>query len=56
MCVKMLNPKEDEFIIDPACGSGGFILHTMYHVWDHYLKNRIGSKGICRKISFWDRF
>src|SRR3990172_485802 len=23
MCVKRLDPKEDEFVIDPACGSGG---------------------------------
>lgn len=34
MCVRMLNPKENEYIIDPACGSGGFILHTMYYVWE----------------------
>ncbi|MCL4353211.1 N-6 DNA methylase [Patescibacteria group bacterium] len=34
MCVKMLNPKDGEYVIDPACGSGGFLLHTMYHVWD----------------------
>jgi type I restriction enzyme M protein len=34
MCVKMLNPKEDEFAIDPACGSGGFLLHTMYQIWE----------------------
>lgn len=39
MCVKILNPKEDEYIIDPACGSGGFLLHTMYLVWDNHLKN-----------------
>lgn len=39
MCVKMLNPKQDERIIDPACGSGGFLLHTMYWVWDNYLKS-----------------
>jgi len=39
MCVKMLNPKENEYIIDPACGSGGFLLHTMYWVWDRYLEN-----------------
>jgi len=39
MCVKMLNPKDDEYIIDPACGSGGFLLHTMYWVWDDYLKS-----------------
>ncbi|MBI4653652.1 MAG: N-6 DNA methylase [Nitrospirae bacterium] len=39
MCVKMLNPKKDEYIIDPACGSGGFLLHTMYWVWDNDLKS-----------------
>jgi len=39
MCVKMLNPKQDEHIIDPACGSGGFLLHAMYWVWDNYLKS-----------------
>ncbi len=39
MCVKMLNPRENEYIIDPACGSGGFLLHIMYWVWDSYLEN-----------------
>lgn len=39
MCVKILNPGKDEFIIDPACGSGGFLLHTMYWVWDNHLKS-----------------
>ena len=39
MCVKMLNPKQDEHIVDPACGSGGFLLHAMYWVWDNYLKS-----------------
>lgn len=39
MCVKMLNPKSNEYIIDPACGSGGFLLHSMYWAWDHDLKN-----------------
>lgn len=39
MCVRMLNPKQGEYIIDPACGSGGFLLHTMYWVWDSYLKS-----------------
>ncbi len=32
MCVKMLNPKKDEFVIDTACGSGGFLIHTMKYV------------------------
>jgi|GEM_PF-203843 len=29
MCVRMLNPKDYEYIIDPACGSAGFLLHAM---------------------------
>ena len=29
MVVKMLNPKADEFVIDPACGSAGFLLHSV---------------------------
>jgi len=29
MCVRMLNPKQREYVLDPACGSGGFLLHTM---------------------------
>lgn len=29
MCVRMLNPKRHEFVMDPACGSGGFLLHAM---------------------------
>jgi type I restriction enzyme M protein len=37
MCIKMLNPKANEYVVDPACGSGGFLLHTMYWVWDNYL-------------------
>lgn len=29
MCVRMLNPTQKEHVMDPACGSGGFLLHTM---------------------------
>lgn len=39
MCVKMLTPKKREYVIDPACGSGGFLIHTMDYVWkNHYKK------------------
>jgi type I restriction enzyme M protein len=38
MCVKMLNPKEDESVIDPAAGSAGFTVHTMFYVWQKVLK------------------
>jgi type I restriction enzyme M protein len=37
MCVKMLNPQEHETMIDTACGSAGFPVHTMFHVWRHIL-------------------
>lgn len=33
MCVRMLNPKENEKMIDTACGSSGFPVHTIFHVW-----------------------
>src|SRR3989339_99976 len=39
MAVKMLDPKDDEYIIDPACGSGGFLVHAMRHVWNNALKH-----------------
>lgn len=29
MCVRMLNPKMNEYVLDPSCGSAGFLLHTM---------------------------
>lgn len=31
-CVKILNPKCEEFILDPACGSGGFLFHSLNHI------------------------
>ncbi|MBI2610082.1 N-6 DNA methylase [Candidatus Giovannonibacteria bacterium] len=37
MAVKMLDPKEDEYVIDPAAGSGGFLINTMYWVKDNHL-------------------
>lgn len=34
--VRMLNPSRKEYIIDPACGSAGFLVHTMEYVWNKY--------------------
>lgn len=39
MAVKMINPKNGEYIIDPACGSGGFLIHSMWWVWQNTLKD-----------------
>lgn len=33
MCVFMVNPKANEFMIDTACGSCGFTVHTLFNVW-----------------------
>lgn len=33
MMVDILDPQPEEMIIDPACGSGGFLVATLDHVW-----------------------
>ena len=33
MMVTMLGPQPGETIIDPACGSGGFLISSLYYVW-----------------------
>ncbi len=33
MCVYMMNPQSDEYMIDTACGSCGFTVHTLFNVW-----------------------
>lgn len=33
MCVYMMNPKANEYMIDTACGSCGFTVHTLFNVW-----------------------
>jgi type I restriction enzyme M protein len=41
MCVKMLNPKPGDKVIDPACGSGGFLIEVLSH-----LNEKEGAKKI----------
>ena len=33
MAVYMMNPKPSEYMIDTACGSCGFTVHTLFNVW-----------------------
>ena len=35
MMVDIINPKEGEMLIDPACGSGGFIIEALRHLWNN---------------------
>jgi len=43
--VKMLNPHRKEYIIDPACGSAGFLVHAMQYVWGKYNMNDYQTKS-----------
>ncbi|MBL0690881.1 MAG: N-6 DNA methylase [SAR324 cluster bacterium] len=40
MSVYMINPQAHEYMIDTACGSCGFTVHTLFNVW-----NKLVSKG-----------
>jgi type I restriction enzyme M protein len=33
MMVDILDPDEEDLIIDPACGSGGFLIEALRHIW-----------------------
>lgn len=52
MCVKMLNPKPDEYILDPACGPGGFLIHSLYWVTARYLEERYKSDVANRRFQY----
>jgi type I restriction enzyme M protein len=44
MMVKIVDPKPGERIIDPACGSGGFLITALAHVWGK-LREEAKRKG-----------
>jgi len=33
LVVEIIDPKPNELIIDPACGSGGFLVESLRHIW-----------------------
>ena len=56
MCVKMLNPKRGESMIDTASGSCGFPVHTIFKLTGtpfHECRNPTRRQGT-RPQSFWD--
>jgi type I restriction enzyme M protein len=38
LCVQMLSPTSSETVLDPACGSGGFLVHSLNYI--------IGNEGL----------
>lgn len=53
MAVKILNPKKDEYVVDPASGSGGFLISAMYSVKDHYLGGKDEAMREYAKEHIW---
>ncbi|MEQ9482071.1 N-6 DNA methylase [Coleofasciculus sp. F4-SAH-05] len=51
MTVRMLNPKVDEMILDPACGTGGFLVIAMNEVIEKLRQ----EAGITEQSSSWMR-
>ena len=45
MCVKMLNPKPGEYMIDTAAGSCGFPVHTIFKITGQLFSNRIEDRS-----------
>ena len=52
MAVKMLNPKSNEYVIDPACGSGGFLIACMNYVKENYLKSEEEKQEYAREYLY----
>lgn len=44
MCVKMLNPTAEEYVVDTAAGSCGFPVHCIFHVWHELLTPKAREK------------
>lgn len=44
MMISILDPGPDDRIIDPACGSGGFLINALDHVWNK-VKDEAGAKN-----------
>lgn len=36
MAVSIIDPKEDEWVLDPACGTGGFLVATLNHMLQRF--------------------
>ena len=52
--VAMLDPQRENLILDPACGSGGFLLYALDHV--RRQANEYHSEGTVEHFQFWHEF
>jgi type I restriction enzyme M protein len=49
-CVAMMQPKPNEIIIDPACGSGGFLMSALKYLQNNYTE--LDTKKVVSKNLF----
>jgi type I restriction enzyme M protein len=55
LCVNMLDPKDNERLIDPACGSGGFLVAGMNYIKEKFIKERPELKdNVAYFIKYYD--
>ncbi len=40
LAIQILDPSPEQSIVDPACGSGGFLIYALEHVWSKMEKDR----------------
>ena len=45
VAVKLADPKPGQTLCDPACGSGGFLIHAMRYIWQEMQSDRSGRWG-----------
>lgn len=50
--VEMIDPSDEDLVLDPACGSGGFLLHTREHVKKNLIKDYGEEEGFEKLKSF----
>jgi type I restriction enzyme M protein len=49
MAIEMLDPEIDEYVIDPACGSGGFLIVALEYMWSK-LDKEAEKKGWSKEL------
>ena len=52
LVVEMLDPKEDETLLDPACGTGGFLVATLGHMLSKFRAEQKTQPGDESTIEF----
>ncbi len=51
-CIKIMNPEQSDYILDPACGSGGFLLNTLNYV-RHFAEDNYEER---EAWDYWHKF